>query len=85
MKKARKLTKEDDISKKALAILLVITIIISVAGTFLFLNAADNMVSRIGTLQQKYNTEAKAKIGVTITPPQFSKGTSTIGINIMPS
>lgn len=74
------INKMGDISKGTVAVLLVITILVSVIGTLTVLNSIDNVVSKQLSVTKEYG-----KVSVEITKPQVATGTGDVSVNIVSS
>ena len=69
---------QEDVSRKVVVVLLVLTITISVLGTFMTLNAVDNARYDDGS-----SNVAQGTAGINILPSSRTNG--EVGINILPS
>jgi len=76
---------EKDVSNRALAALLVLTLVVTLVGTWLVIDALAAPVSVAGVAAPTGNSQA-AEVTLTILPSPVSIGTSAqVGLQILPS
>lgn len=75
-------TKLEDISKITISVLIIFTMVVSVLGTWFFLDAINNAIDRTAISQIRYGTNTNANVAVEILAIQEAEDTSDVLLNI---